>query len=224
MKYDMLSQKTVERVWKAFTGNKECINKKYKKFTFNDGSDLSDRDRFVARFFKRYAMRYIAFIDVQQVGTRFDDHAYFQTPESVYMPHHGEKNYTNRGEPVYRRQKLYLYVDAFWAVNEMYGQGYIEMSCTDVFGNRFPVRLDYNNMRHIQFKEITKPKFESVRKLFEDDRSEIPFIVTRYLTWKEMQDRKIKGSDLVQEEVKVMARDMHEASKKLENIVDVRRV
>lgn len=222
MKYDMLSQKTVERVWKAFTGHNECINPKYKTFALHGEYDLSDRDRFVAKFFEKYSNRYIAFIDRQVIGLKFDTGIYLQKPESVYAPRYGEKSYTNQGEPYYRTQKLYLHVDGFRAVNEMYGLGYIEMSCTDVFGNKFSVQMDYNNMRHIQFKEITKKKFESVRKLFQDDRSEIPFIVTRYLTWSEMKDRKIKGSDLVKEDVKVMARDMKEASKKLENTIDVR--
>lgn len=223
MKYDMLSQKTVERVWKVFTGHNECINTKYKKFALHGEYDLSDRDRFVDRFFEKYSNRYIAFIDRQVRGVKYGNYIYLQKPESVYAPRYGKKSYTNQGEPYYRTQKLYLRVDGFHAVNEMYGLGYIEMSCTDVFGNKFSVQMDYNNMRHIQFKEITKKKFDSVAKMFQDDRSEIPFMVTRYLTWKEMQDRKIKGSDPVKEEVKVMARDMQEASKKLENIIGVRK-
>ena len=225
MIYDMLSQKTVERIWKVFTEHNECINKKYKKFALHGEYDLSDRDRFVNKFFEKYSKRYIAFIDKQVSGVKYGNYIYLQKPESVYAPRYGEKSYTNQGEPYYRTQKMYLRVDGFRAVNEMYGLGYIEMSCTDVFGNKFSVQIDYNNMRHIQFKEISKKKFDSVAKMFQDDRSEIPFMVTRYLTWSEMKERNlIDGTDPVKEEVKVMARDIKEASNKLENIVDVRRV
>ena len=79
-------------------------------------------------------------------------------------------------------------------------------------------------MRHIQFKEIAKKDFDRVAKLFQDDRSEITFIATRYLTWDEMKKRKIKGSEPVKEDVKVMAKDMQDACKKLTNVIDVRRL
>lgn len=229
MKYDMLSQGTVERIWNTFTGHDNCINKKYGECTGTEERSWSDRDRFVSRLFKKYANKYIVFIDKQTVGYmtvgyQSDTYFYFQEPESVYKPHYGERDYCNHGEPIIRAQKKYLLVDGFRAVNEMYGQGFIEMSCTDVFGDKFAVRLDYNNMRHIQFKEIAKQAFDRVAKLFQDDRSEITFIATRYLTWDEMKKRKIKGSEPVKEDIKVMAKDMKEACKKLTNVIDVRRL
>lgn len=224
MKYDMLSQGTVERIWNAFTGHNNCINTRYGEYTGTEERSWSDRDRFVSRLFNKYANKYIVFIDKQKVGYKMDNYFCFQEPESVYKPHYGERDYCNHGEPIIRTQKKYLRVDGFRAVNEMYGHGFIEMSCTDVFGDKFAVRLDYNHMRHIQFKEIAKKEFDRVAKLFQDDRSDITFIATRYLTWDEMQKRKIKGSDPVKEDVKVMAKDMKEACQKLTNVVDVRRL
>ena len=224
MKYDMIPQNTVRRFWKVYTNHSECINLAFKKFAIHGECDLSDRDRFVNKFFAKYTGKYIAFIDVQKTGVQIGNCILFQDPESVYAPHYGEKDYTNQGDAFTKVQKMYLHVDGFRAVNEMYGQGFIEMSCTDMFYNKFAVQLDYNNMRHIQFKEITKKEYERVAKLFHDDRSEIPFIVTRYLTWEEMKRRNlINGTEPVKEDVKVMAKDMLEASKKLENIVGVRR-
>lgn len=225
MKYDMLSRETVKRVWDTFQSYNEGINQMYKSFALDGDYDLSDRDRFVNKFFNKFCGKYIAFIDVQKIGAKIDSFAYFQHPESVYAPMYGERDYTIKGEPITRVQKKYLCIDGFRAVNMRYGYGYIEMSCTDMCYNKFSVQLDYNNMRHIQFKEITKKEFERVSKLFQDDRSEIPFIVTRYLTWEEMKRRNlIDGTEPVKEDVKVMAKDMLEASKKLENIVEVRRV
>jgi hypothetical protein len=225
MKYDMLSQETVKRVWETFTSYDECINTKYKSFALDGDYDLSDRDRFVDKFFTKFIGKYIAFMDVQKVGAKLDNFAYFQQPESVYAPMYGERDYTIKGEAITRVQKKYLYIDGFRAVNMRYGYGYIEMSCTDTFYNKFSVQLDYNNMRHIQFKEITKKEFERVAKLFQDDRSEIPFIVTRYLTWDEMKRRNlIDGTEPVKEEVKVMAKDMKEASQILPNVIEVRRL
>ena len=126
------------------------------------------------------------------------------------------------GEPVCRRNKKYLYLSYLRAVNEMYGQGFIEMECSDVFGDRFSIRLDYVTLRHIQFKEISEEEFNRVAGLFVDDRDDMEFLVTRYLSYEEMKKkRKSTRKGLVKEQVTVMAKDGDEAMKKVENAIDV---
>ena len=223
MIYDMLSSDTVKRVWKAFQAHSECINKKYEKFKGENTYWTSDRERFVGRFFRKYTGRYIAFMDQQIIGYTIGNSSYYHEPTSVYMDK-AWKNSTNQGEPVYRRQKKYLYVAAFRAVNELYGPGHIEMCCTDTYGNPFNVYLGESSLRSVQFKEIPQQEFEDVARLFLDDREDIPFRVTRYLTCDEIKERKIKEDGLVKETVEVMARDMREAAKKVVNAIEVERI
>lgn len=223
MIYDMLPYETVKRVWKAFQAHSECINKKYEKYKSVDTYWTSDRERFVGRFFRKYTGRYIAFMDQQIIGYTIGNSSYYQEPTSVYMDK-AWKNSTNQGEPVYRRQKKYLYVAAFRAVNELYGPGHIEMCCTDTYGNPFNVYLGESSLRSVQFKEIPQQEFKDVARLFLDDREDIPFRVTRYLTCDEIKERKIKEDGLVKETVEVMARDMREAAKKVVNAIEVERI
>ena len=63
MKYDMLPYKTIDRLWNAFQGHSGCVNEKYKAFKREDSYCYSDRDRFVAKFFKKYVGKCIAFAD-----------------------------------------------------------------------------------------------------------------------------------------------------------------
>lgn len=128
-------------------------------------------------------------------------------------------------------QKRFLQISGFRAVNELYGVGYIEMSCQDERGNEFKVRLDHNNMMRIQFKEISKMEYDGVAKLFADDRDDRPYKVKRYFVNKEVKVRKVKGQvvqkikeHVVTEEVEVMAKDIDAASKMLPNTISVERI
>lgn len=233
MKYDMLPYKTVERVWDTFQAHSACVNGKYEAFK---GKDYwySDRERFVGRFFKPYVGKYIAFIDKLVVGymSEYGGHAFYHSchPQSVYSNEY-YRSWGARGEPLFVSQKRYLCITGFQAVNELYGLGYIEMSCLDERGGDFKVRLDHNNMTRIQFKEISEAEYSGVMRLFEDDRDDRPFKVKRYFVHKEVKERKVKGQvvqkikeHVVTEEVEVMAKDIDAASKKLPNTISVERV
>lgn len=233
MKYDMLPYKTVARVWDTFQAHSACVNEKYETFKGKDNYWSSDRERFVGRLFKLYVGKYIVFIDklVRGYVSTYGGHAFYHVcrPQSVYSNEY-YRSWGTRGEPSFVSQKRYLCVTGFRAVNEMYGSGYIEMSCVDERGSDFKVRLDHNNMTRIQFKEIPKAEFDGIAQLFEDDREPMPFKVKRYFTYEEIKERKVKGKKvkktaerLVQEEVVVMAKDIDEAAKALPNTINVER-
>ena len=78
----------------------------------------------------------------------------------------------------------------------------------------------FGQHHHAAFGGITADDFESVAKMFSDDRDDIPFNVTRYLNYDEMKKRKIKGKDIVKETVVVMAKDREMAAKMVTNAVE----
>ena len=216
----MLKSGTVTRLWKTFQGHSECINKKYESFKTSESWCSSDRERFVNKFFKNYCDKYIILIDKEIVGSRYDNFYYATDPMSIYSCSRKEQNY-NVTENIYRHSKKYLHILSFRAQNEMYGCGYIEMDCNDVFGNSVHIRLDNSSLRHIQFREISEDNFDSVALLFVDDREDTEFKVTRYLTVDEMKSRKIKGDKLIKETITIFAKDTEEACKKTTNAIEV---
>lgn len=234
MIYDMLPYETVKRVWETFLAHSACVNKKYETFKGKETYWYSDRDRFVGRFFRKHVCKYIAFMDrlVRGYVSEYDGHAFYSScsPHSVYGDEY-YRGWMSRGEPIVMSQKRYLCISEFRAVNELYGTGYIEMSCQDERGNEFKVRLDHNNMMRIQFKEISKMEYDGVAKLFADDREDRPYKVKRYFVNKEVKVRKVKGKTVekvkehvVTEEVEVMAKDIDEARKMLPNTISVERI
>lgn len=230
MKYDMLSLETVRRIWDKFQEHHGYINEKYNKFKGNDTCWSSDRERFVGRLFKKYELRYIAFIDKIVVGYIVNNLSCVCDPKSVYSNKY-YKYWSVQGDPIFNVQKLYLKVLGFEAVNEMYGCGFIEMACEDFMGNVINIRVDYNNMLRFQFKEISKLDFDSVARLFDDDRTEIPFKVTRAFMYEEVKERKVKGKTvkkvkefIKKEDVTVMAKDIEEARNILPDTISVERI
>ena len=230
MKYDMLSLETVRRIWDKFQEHHEYINEKYDKFKGNDTYWRSDRERFVGRLFKKYEGRYIAFIDKIVVGYIGKNLSCVCDPKSVYSNKY-DKSWGVQGDPIFNVQKLYLKVLGFRAVNEMYGCGFIDMVCEDFMGNVINIRVDHNNMLRFQFKEISKLDFDSVARLFDDDRTEIPFKVTRAFIYEEVKERKVKGKTvkkvkefIKKEDVTVMAKDIEEAGNILPDTISVERI
>lgn len=234
MMYDMLQYETVKRVWETFQAHSASINKKYETFKGENTYWTSDRERFVGRFFKPYVGKCIAFTDklVRGYKSEYDGHAFYHScrPQSVYSNEY-YRSWGANGEPLFMSQKRYLCITGFQAVNELYGLGYIEMSCLDERGGDFKVRLDHNNLLRIQFKEISEVEYSGVARLFEDDRDDRPYKVKRYFVNKEVKERKVKGQvvqkvkeHVVTEEVEVMAKDIDAASKKLPNTISVERI
>lgn len=234
MIYDMLPYETVKRVWETFQVHSASINEKYEAFKGKETYWYSDRDRFVGRFFKKYAGKCIAFTDklVRGYKSEYDGHAFYYScrPQSVYSNEY-YRSWNSSGEPLFMSQKRYLCITGFQAVNELYGLGYIEMSCLDERGGDFKVRLDHNNLLRIQFKEISEAEYSGVARLFEDDREDRPYRVKRYFVNKEVKVRKVKGKKVekvkehvVTEEVEVMAKDIDEARKMLPNTISVERI
>lgn len=234
MIYDMLPYETVKRVWETFQAHSACINKNYEKFKGKETYWYSDRDRFVGRFFRKHVGKCIAFTDklVRGYKSEYDGHAFYYScsPQSVYSAEYS-RSWGANGEPLFMSQKRYLCITGFQAVNELYGLGYIEMSCLDERGGDFKVRLDHNNLLRIQFKEISEAEYSGVMRLFEDDREDRPYKVKRYFVNKEVKVRKVKGKKVekvkehvVTEEVEVMARDIDAAAKMLPNTISVERI
>lgn len=224
MKYKMLKVSTVERVCHAFYSLSMCNNDRYISFRGKDNYWYTDRERFVGRFFKRYVGRYIAFIDQEDIGMRDSAFFSFHEPKSVYSNRYREQPlYNGHCEPVVRTRKRYLCIKGFSAVNELYGGGYIDMSCEDATGTGFHIRLDHNNLLRIQFKEIPVTEYRAVKALFQDDREPIQFNVRRFVSVESQRGRK-KETKIVEETTTVLARDAAEARESMTNVLDVGRV
>ena len=222
MQYDMLTKKTAERYWDTFLTYDRCINDKYRAFAKVNGERWhSDRDRLIGRLAPILVGKYFALADKEIIAYNDDGNFRFIDSKSIYYPDQ-EERIDFRGEPVYRHSKKYLFISSLCAVNEMYGHGFIQMRCYDIFMNTVNIRLDCETMAKIQFKEITKEEFERVSELFMDDREDRPYLVTRYLSYEEMKKkRKSPKKGLVKEQVTVMAKEAEEALKKVENSIDV---
>lgn len=221
MKYTLLNSKVVERICDAFYGHSECINDKYNAFSNGNTCIYSDRDRFVKKFFSKHVGKHIVLADKEIIGYAEENFMYTTECTSVYSSSIKSNAY-NRGKPLYRHVKKFLAVRGFHAINEMYGSGYIEMDCWDVFGNPFSIRLDSDTLRNIQFREITEEVYNSVAGLFTDDRDDIPFNVTRFLDYEEIKKKHLtRSKTLPQETVSVMAKDADEAMAKVRNAISV---
>ena len=220
MRYDYLPHDTAKRVLDAFYGHDMCINKAFEKFRNPDTYWSSDRERFVGKFFKKYAGKHIVIIDREIIGYNYNNFFSFCNPLSVYSTENKE-HYFN-GEAVIRKSRKYLAITGFRAINEMYGRGYIEMSCYDVFGNKFGYRIDQYTLSKLQFRELTEAEFKSVADLFTDDRDDLPFKVTRFITRDEAKEKKIKvkRGEIPRETVTVYAKDDSDAMKMVENAVE----
>ena len=229
MLYDMLPLETVRKVWDRFLGHSACNNQKYLDFKGTGTFWKTDRERFVGRLFRKYAGKHIILIDKQIVGYSYDNHvAINDEPVSVYSNSHNTTWGVPVEEPLLRVQRRYLHINGFQAINELYGLGYIEMSCTDALGNLFKLRLDHNNMLRLQFKEITELEYQAVARMFEDDRSDRAYKVTRYLMPEEIKQRKTKDgirkkvtTHLIEEQTIVKAKDIDEARIVLANTIKV---
>ena len=220
MKYTLLESKVVERFCDAFYGHSEYINAKYNAFS-NGNTNYSDRDRFVNKFFSKYIGKYFVLLDREIIAYIDDTMVYRTNRGSVYAVNPVD-SLQYRGKPVYQHHKSFLWVAGFRAVNEMYGCGYVEMSCWDVFDNPVSIRLDSDTLGHIQFREITEEVFNSVAGLFTDDRDEIPFKVTRFLDYEEINEKHLtRSKTLPQDIVSVMAKDADEAMSKVRNAISV---
>ena len=233
MKYDMFAREAVKRVLDTFEAHSLFINKKYEAFKSKNNYWSSDRERFVGRFFKKYRGKFFILIDKEVIGyhDEVNDTAFFSSidPVSIYSRKYSEHSYHYRGERITRTVKKFLCVSYISAVNTSAGSGYIEMSCYDLFGDKVNYVLDLHMLANMQFKEITEEEFNQMARLFQDDRDDREFKVTRYLDADELKSRKrserknlIKvGRYLTKEIVTVMAKDSDEAMKKCTNAIEV---
>ena len=218
MKYDMLKLSDIRRVLDAFYGHNNCVNERYAK----ENVCISDCDRFVSRFFRKYVDRYIILIDREVIAYRFKNGFVMCEPVSIYSK--GFDCCPAGATPVYRNTKKFLHVKGFSAVNSMRGTDYIEMNCYDMVGNSLKFKIDHNNLMRMQFREISKSEFEMWAMLFRDDREPIPFNVTRFVEVEVMNNRRRKRTEFKEEVTRVMARDEVEASNMMTNVLSVERV
>lgn len=233
MKYDMLDKESVKRVLDTFEAHSLFINKKYEAFKSKDNYWSSDRERFVGRFFKKYQGKFFILIDKEVIGyhDEYNGTAFFNSvdPVSIYSREYNENFYHYRGKRITRTVKKFLCVSCIRAVNTMDGSGYIGMSCYDLFGDKVDYMLGLHMLANMQFKEITEGEFNQMVRLFQDDRDDREFKVTRYLDADELKSRKrserknlIKaGRHLTKEIVTVMAKDSEDAMTKCTNAIEV---
>jgi len=224
MKYEMIPSKTVKRLWDAFTDLAMANNEHYMSFRTQNRYWYTDRDRLVGRLLAKYTDKYIVLIDRTILGYTMDGFLSQCDPVSIYDPHPHEYHYG--GEPLIATSRKYLHITHFSAVNTMYGSGYIAMATQDHLGQSFPVRLDYESLRQLQFREITREEFDSISELFSDDREPIPFQVTRIIPFQELKARRLltkarRSREMLQETVTVQARDPREAYSLTENAISV---
>ena len=230
MKYNMIPRKVVEKIWNLFQDHSYSDNAKYKEIIKKPDYACSDRDRFVARFFKPYVGKYIVLVNKDEIGRMSRDGKVFawkgDEPVSCYSRKDYKSNIYNSGKPWYSVNRKYLHVQRFDNVNEMHGGGYICMRCQDILGHTFDVVLTFNNLLDMQFREITETEFKAVADLFTDDRESVPFKVTRYLDYEEMKSRGLlpkyrKEKTLLTETVIVQALDVADACTKVTNVNEV---
>ena len=224
MKYEMIPSKTVKRLWDAFSDLSMANNEHYTSFRTVNQYWHTDRDRLVGRLLAKYIDKYIVLIDKTILGYTMDGFFSQCDPVSIYDPHPHEYHYG--GKPLIATSRKYLHITGFYAVNQMYGHGFIEMATQDHLGQPFPVRLDYESLRQLQFREINKTEFDSITELFSDDREPIPFRVTRILSYPELKARRLltkarRSREVLQETVTVEARDPREAYSITENAISV---
>ena len=229
----MFDKESVTRVLDTFEAHSLFINKKYEAFKSKDNYWSSDRERFVGRFFKKYLGKFFILIDKEVIGyhDEVNDIGYFSSvdPVSIYSSDYNEHFYHYRGKRITRTVKKFLCVSCIRAVNTSAGSGYIELSCYDMFGDKVKYMLDLQMLANMQFKEITEEEFNQMMRLFQDDRDDREFKVTRYLDADELKSRKrserknlIKvGRYLTKEIVTVMAKDSEEAMTKCTNAIEV---
>ena len=221
MKYTMLDSEVVERICNTFYGHSEFINDKYNGFAKGNKTNYSDRNRFVEKFFSRYIGKYIVLVDKELIGCVGDLSVYASDRQSIYSSK-TKLDTCCIGKPLYRTVKKYLRVGGFSATNERYGSGYIEMVCMDIYGVVFCMRLDGNNLHRMQFREITEEEFNGIAALFADDREDVPFKVTRFLTYEEIKKKHLtRSKTLPQETVSVLAKDAEEAMDKVSYAIAV---
>lgn len=226
MKYDMLDKESVKRVIDTFDNHDDARNEKYEQIKKKDNYWLSDRDRFVGRFFKKYVGKNFILMDKEIVAYHdtIDDCGFYSScePMSLYSREYRDNSYHFRGVPVYRNSKKFLHVSYIHAVNQMYGRGFIEMACQDILDRQFHYVLDFNTLKNMQFREISDEEFDRMADLFRDDRDDRAYKVTRYLSSDEMKARKKSlRKGLVKETVTVMAKDSEAAYKKCTNAIEV---
>jgi hypothetical protein len=192
--YKMISKEVAHRLCETFYDHSMFVNEKYKTFRIGEDWISSDRDRFVNKFFKPYVGRYFILINKDVVALKYgDSYMPIEQPYSIFSLNRGYKETTNfMSEGNYKRvSKKYLHINYFQAVNEPYGRGYMLMHCSDLLGDSFSIKLDASTLTSIQFIEITKKEFNDIVDLFVDNREEMTFKVTRFLTIEEMKERKL---------------------------------
>ena len=228
MKYEMLPRETIDRVWDAYSRHSACINKKYESFRGKDTYWSSDRERFIGRLYRKLAGKYIVLADREVRGYQSGNYFSLRERTSIFSSDYVHGESYHHGDAIMCTSRKYLCINGIGVTNTMYGDGYITVSCTDVFANRVTLYLCPWNLGDLQYRESSADEFNSVAALFNDDRDEIPFEVRRMLTMEEMEERRIKAK---RKRIKVesvwetvMARDSSEAMKKVENAIEVRPV
>lgn len=104
MKYNNLTTDQADRILKKYRGHSYCINNAYASLVNDDTRKYwSDRDRFVKRFFSKYANRYVKIIDrVVYAYNFFDTNVVMANNHvSMYSVEYNDDTAFNRGEPLY---------------------------------------------------------------------------------------------------------------------------
>jgi len=226
IRYTMIPHERIERLMNTYRNHHRYVNEEYEKIKSKNNYCNSDRDRFVYHFFSKLKDKYIILLDRVAIAwseTGIKDNIsriWVCEPISIFST-----KFTSQSPatPTYRYVKKYLHISGFNAINQLYGEDYIEMLCHDIFGDCFRFKITHNNLLKLQFKEITKMEFDMVANLFADDREPIKYKVERF-NRTEVIKRKKPETVITTEELTVMAKDEVEARNSLTNVLNVTRI
>lgn len=225
MRYSTLTSKQANKIWDAYCNHHMYINKKYQTFCNSpeDNEFVTDRVRFVNKFFSRFVGKYVILMDRIKYGTKFTDRErkYVSIAccdaNSIYAMKNGFEGHEWGCEDLIHFRRVYLHIVGFESVNTEYGQGYIAVYCDNIYGERIKYRMEYNMLYRMQWREITEMEYTVLSAFFTDDRENVRYTSNRYLMYDEMVQRKIirknaaKNIPTIKEPVEVYARDRDDA-------------
>lgn len=190
MIYDSFPSDYVIKVHDILRHKPIYINEKYNEFAKDAGGIATDSSRFVKRVFQKYVGKKLCIIDKMKVAGKYrkqDGTVVIQAcdnPISIYSREY-TKFYDN-WEPVAVPKKRYIEIYDIQVRQSEYSC-YIGVSAYDLItGQKIIYDLCQNTMIDVQFTEISDDTADFYKHLLNDDRSEVEFLVKRYMTFDEM--------------------------------------
>lgn len=191
MKYKMFSLAEADSRWERFKKLSFYINKEFKAWS-KEHYDVSDRQRFAQKIWKYFHNKCFVIADrVAHLVTNAERSMYFALEEPVHKYSTSFKRNWSTPDYVWENHKEYLKCAGVWAENEMNGTGYLVLHCINERGDCYNLRIDAQNIREIQWAEISAEKFNEMMDLYADDRELRTFKYTERMGFNEMVAKKL---------------------------------